>query len=136
MSSVSVVVPEAVVPFTSIRWLPAAASAGTVTLRVTFVSAEPPGDWTPSIVNPPPWSTAVHPSGTLPTARSTRPAVAVFTEISKLGVAPGATAIAGYGVESEIASAAPAGTAAASDANPSIDAARATLATRDRTVLG
>ena len=45
VSSVKVVdAPEAVVPFTSIFWLPPVASAGTVTLRVTLVSVLPPGD--------------------------------------------------------------------------------------------
>ena len=45
MSTVSVVsTAGAVVPLTSISGLPPAPSAGTVTLRVTFVSVLPPGD--------------------------------------------------------------------------------------------
>ena len=98
-----------------------------------MVPVDPPGDSTPSTVKPPPRRTAVQPSGTLPTARSTRPAAAVVTVMSKLGFEPGETAIAGNGVVSVTASAAPTGTAAASDANPSRDAARPSLNVRDRT---
>src|SRR4051812_31068123 len=128
--------PPAPVPLTSIRWVPPDAVAGTVTFRVTFVSVSPPGDSTPSMVKPPPCKTAVQPSGTAPTARPTRPGVAVLTVISKLGVAPGATAIAGYGVVSVIASTAPIGLATASDASPSVHTTRASLARRDGTVRG
>jgi len=124
--------PEAVVPLTSIRWVPAVAAAGTVTLSVILVAVEP-SDWMPSIVNPPPRRTAVHPVGTAPTASVTRPGWAVVTERSKLGFEPGATAMAGNGVVSVIADAALAAGAPASIASPRIEVTSPTLAERDRT---
>ncbi len=123
--------PEDVTPRTSIRWVLAVASAGTVTLSVIFVAVEP-SDSIPSIVNPPPRRTAVQPSGTLPTVRATRPGWAVVTEMSKLGLAPGATAIAGNGVVRLMAAAAVVVGATASSASPTMDAISPRLIERDR----
>ena len=135
MSTVSVVdAPDEVTPLTSIRCVLAAASGGTVTLSVILTGVEP-SESTPSMVKPPPRRTAVQPSGTLPTDRSTRPGWAVVTEMSKLGFAPGATAMAGNGVERVIAAAALAAGAAASNANPSMDATSASRAERERRSL-
>ena len=128
----SVVDPPGVVPTTSISCAPAVASAGTVTLSVTLVTAEPPGDSTPSMVNPPPRMTAVQPVGTLPTARLTRPGLSVVIDTSKLGLDPGATTMAGKGVVSVMADAAVVTGAPASNARPRIDVTRPSLVARNR----
>src|SRR5436190_2609771 len=132
MLVVSVAVcPAAVTPLTSICCVLAAASAGTVTLRVILVGVEP-SDSTPSMVKPPPRNTAVQPSGTLPTVSATRPGLSVVIVTSKLGFAPGATAIAGNGVVIVNGDAAVAAGAADSNAHPSSDATSPKRAVRDR----
>ena len=128
----SVVDPPGVAPATSISCVPAVASAGIVTLSVTFVTADPPGNSTPSMVNPPPRMTAVQPVGTLPTVRVTRPGLAVVMDTSKLGLDPGATTMAGKGVVSVMAAAAVVTGAPASNARPRIDVTRPSLVARNR----
>ncbi len=94
MSSGSVSVAAPALATTSMRWVAAAASAGTVTSRRT-VAAVVPLVWTPSTMNPPPKSDAVHDAGAPLTERSTRADVSVLIERSKLTFVPGATATPG-----------------------------------------
>ena len=84
---------------TSIRCVPAVASAGTVTLSVTLVAVDAAGRLD-AVDREPAATQDRRPAGRdLADRRARRGrALAVVTEMSKLGLEPGATAIAGKGV--------------------------------------